>query len=115
MCIYLAVATVWGTADAEVKHPSVEYTEVKGSPFKAWSRSEYIYSFACAPSAKDFFLVNFYPSDPFTCIFSKTSPEFFLLAVVTPVPVWTRRVKQATLLIVTDDLMQVPMLSARRI
>ena len=30
------------------------------------------------PPARDFFLANFYPSGPFfTCIFSKTSPEFF--------------------------------------
>ena len=31
-------------------------------------------------TAKNFFLVNFYPSGPFTCIFSKTSHEFLLLA-----------------------------------
>ena len=29
-------------------------------------------------TARDFVLANFYPSGPFTCIFSKTSPEFFL-------------------------------------
>ena len=29
-------------------------------------------------TARDFFLANFYPSGLFTCIFSKTSPEFFL-------------------------------------
>ena len=29
-------------------------------------------------TARDFFLANFFPSGPFTCIFSKTSPEFFL-------------------------------------
>ena len=29
-------------------------------------------------TARDFFFANFYPSGPFTCIFSKTSPEFFL-------------------------------------
>ena len=29
-------------------------------------------------TAKDFFLANFYPSGPFTGIFSKTSPNFFL-------------------------------------
>ena len=27
-------------------------------------------------TARDFFFANFYPSGPFTCIFSKTSPEF---------------------------------------
>ena len=29
-------------------------------------------------TARDFFLANFYPSGPFTSIFSKTSPKFFL-------------------------------------
>ena len=28
-------------------------------------------------TARDFFLAYFYPSSPFTCIFSKTSPDFF--------------------------------------
>ena len=28
-------------------------------------------------TARDFFLAYFYPSSPFTCIFSKTSPNFF--------------------------------------
>ena len=32
-------------------------------------------------TARDFFLAYFYPSGSFICIFSKTSPEFFLLAV----------------------------------
>ena len=29
-------------------------------------------------TARDFFLAYFYTSDPFTCIFSKTSPDFSL-------------------------------------
>ena len=29
-------------------------------------------------TARKFFLAYFYPSSPFTCIFSKTSPNFFL-------------------------------------
>ena len=29
-------------------------------------------------TARDFFLANFHPSGPFTCIFSKTSPKFYL-------------------------------------
>ena len=28
-------------------------------------------------TARDFFLAYFYSSGPFTCIFSKTSPDFF--------------------------------------
>ena len=35
----------WGAADAEIKVPSSENTELKRSPFKAWSRS--VYSHAC--------------------------------------------------------------------
>ena len=46
------------------------------------------------PAAKDCFLANFYPSGPFTCIFSKTSSELFLCWLwLTPVPVWARRIK----------------------
>ena len=33
-------------------------------------------------SARDFFLAYFYPSSPFTCIFSKTSPDFFPVLAV---------------------------------
>ena len=29
----------WEAADADINVPSVENTELKGSPFKAWSRS----------------------------------------------------------------------------
>ena len=35
----------WGAADAEIKVPSIENTELKDSPFKAWSRS--VYSHTC--------------------------------------------------------------------
>ena len=35
----------WEAADAEIKIPLDENTELKGSPFKAWSKS--VYSHAC--------------------------------------------------------------------
>ena len=35
----------WGAADAEIKVPSGENTELKRSPFEAWSRS--VYSHTC--------------------------------------------------------------------
>ena len=39
-------------------------------------------------TARDFFLAYFYPSGPFTGIFSKTSPDFFLCWLwLTQVPV----------------------------
>ena len=39
------VMTQWGAADAEIKVPSGENTELKRSPFQAWSRS--VYSHTC--------------------------------------------------------------------
>ena len=39
------VSPQWGAADAEIKVPSDENTELKGSPFKAWSRP--VYSHTC--------------------------------------------------------------------
>ena len=42
----LSVSTPqWGAADVEIKVPSGENTELKRSPFKAWSRS--VYSHTC--------------------------------------------------------------------
>ena len=38
-------APQWGAADAEIKVPSGENTELKRSPFQAWSRS--VYSHIC--------------------------------------------------------------------
>ena len=64
----------WGGADTEMKVPSGENTELKRSPFKGWN-SQYIAIHATL-TARDFFLANFYPSSPFTRIFSKTSPDF---------------------------------------
>ena len=93
---YTFVLAQWGAADAEIKVPSVENTELKGFPFKTWSRS--VYSHTCYAYWKGFFLAYFYPSGPYTCIFSKTSPEFFLCWLwLTPVPVQAHRIKQATL------------------
>ena len=42
---FFAHAPQWGAADAEVKVPSDKNTELKGSPFQAWSRS--VYSYVC--------------------------------------------------------------------
>ena len=41
----VAVLPQWGAADAEIKVPSGENTDLKRSPFKAWSRS--VYSYTC--------------------------------------------------------------------
>ena len=53
----------WGTADAEIKVPSGEKTELKRSPFKVWSRS--VYSQTCHAYCQEY-LANIYPSGPFT-------------------------------------------------
>ena len=55
----------WGAADAEIKVPSDENTELKRV-------GQYI-AIHAALTARDFFLAYFYPSGPFTCIcFSKS-------------------------------------------
>ena len=38
-CPLFLSSSLWGAADAEIKVPSDENTELKGSSFKAWSRS----------------------------------------------------------------------------
>ena len=72
------MAPQWGAVDAEMKLPSGENTELKCSPFKAWSRS--VYSQTCYAYCQGF-LSYFYPPGPFTCIFSKPLPIFPVLAV----------------------------------
>ena len=49
----------WGAADAEIKVLSGENTELKRSPFKAWSRSDY--SRTCCAYCKGFLLCLFLP------------------------------------------------------
>ena len=66
----------WGAADAEIKVPSGENTELKRSPYPAWSGR--CMAMHATLAAREFFLAYFYLSSPFTCIFSKTSPNFFL-------------------------------------
>ena len=43
-CFY-TISPQWGAADAEIKVPSGENTELKRSPFKVWSRSVYSYTY----------------------------------------------------------------------
>ena len=43
--VIMLISAQWGAADAEIKVPSGENTELKRSPFKAWSRS--VYSHTC--------------------------------------------------------------------
>ena len=70
----------WGAADAEIKVPSGENTELKRSPFKAWSRS--VYSHTCYAYCQRFLTCLFLP---FQCIhlhlFQNLSRFFPMLAV----------------------------------
>ena len=77
--VSLRPAPQWGAADAEIKVPSRENTELERSPFKAWSRS--VIAIHATFTARDFFLANFYPSGPFTCIFPKPLLIFPVLPV----------------------------------
>ena len=43
--VYYTKKPQWGAADTEIKVPSGENTELKRSPFKAWSKS--VYSHTC--------------------------------------------------------------------
>ena len=62
----------WGAADVEIKVPSVQNTQLEGSPFKG----QYIAIHATL-TARDFFLAYFYPSGAFTCIFFQNLSRAF--------------------------------------
>ena len=54
---------------------SSENTELKRSPFTAWSRSVYSHTcYAYCQGVLSFLLIS--TPGPFTCIFSKTAPNF---------------------------------------
>ena len=69
----------WGAADAKIKIPSGENTELKRSPFKAWSRS--VYRRTCYAYCQGFLPCLFLPFQSihvhfFFFFFSKISPDF---------------------------------------
>ena len=73
----------WGAADAEIKVPSGENTELKRSPFKAWIAS--VYSHTCYATVRDFFLSYFYFPVHLPAFFQNLSRFFFsLFAVANP-------------------------------
>ena len=76
----------WGAVDAEIKVPSGQNTELKGSPFKAWSRS--VYSLLAALASRDFLLISTLPVH--SLHFFQNLSQFFCLCWLwlTPVPVW---------------------------
>ena len=66
----------WGAADAEIKVPSGENTELNVLPLKP-GVGQYVAIHATL-TAMDFFLADLYSSSPFTCILPKTSSDFFM-------------------------------------
>ena len=85
----------WGAADAEIKVPSVKSTELKGSPFKAWSRS--VYSHTCYAYCKWFFPCLFLTFWSIHLHFFQNLSwllQYWLWLI--PVPVLARRIKQVT-------------------
>ena len=80
-------APQWGAADAEIKTHLVRTQSLNVFPVKP-GVGQYIAIHATL-TAGDIFLAYFYPSGPFTCIFSpKLLPFFFLCWLwLTPVPV----------------------------
>ena len=69
------LAPQWGTADAEIKVPTGENTELKRSPFKAWSRS--VYSHTCYAYCQGFLPCLFLPFWSIHLHFSKNLFPFF--------------------------------------
>ena len=68
----------WGDADAEIKVPSGENTELKRSPFKDWSRSVYSHTYyAYCQGFLSFLPISTLPVHS-PAFFSKTSPNFSL-------------------------------------
>ena len=69
-------APQWGAADAEIKVPSGETTELKRSPFKAWSRS--VYSHICYAYCQGFLPCLFLPFWSIHLHFFQNLSRFFL-------------------------------------
>ena len=68
-----------GPADAEIKAPSGENTELRRSPFRAWSRS--VYSHKCYAYCQGSLPCLFLPFRSIHLHFSQISPEFVCVCV----------------------------------
>ena len=64
----------WGAADAEIEVHLMRTQSSNVLPLKP-GVGQYV-AIRATHTARDFFLAYFYPSGPFTCIFSKPSPDF---------------------------------------
>ena len=70
----------WGAADAEIKVPSGENTELKCSPFKAWRRS--VYSHTCYAYCQGFLSGLFLPFRSIHLHFFQNLSRFFSVLAV---------------------------------
>ena len=73
-------APQWGAADAEIKVPSGENTELKRSPFEAWSRS--VYSHTCYAYCQGFLPCLFLPFQSIHLHFFQNLSRFFPVLAV---------------------------------
>ena len=77
---YVTQTPQWAAADAEIKVPSGENTELKRSPFKTWSRS--VHSHSCYAYCQGFLPCLFLPFRSIRLdFFLKLLPIFPVLAV----------------------------------
>ena len=70
----------WGTADAEIKVPPGENTELKRSPFKAWIRS--VYRLTCYAYCQGFLPSLFLPFQSIHLHFFQNLSRVFPVLVV---------------------------------
>ena len=71
----------WGAVDAEIKVPSGEKTDLKRSPFKAWS-SRSVYSHTCYAYCQGFLPYLFLPFRSVHLHFFQNLSRFFLVLAV---------------------------------
>ena len=77
VCFALEILPLqWGAADAEIKVLPGENTELKRSPFKAWSRS--VYSHTCFAHCQGFLPCLFLPFRLIQLHFFQNLSRFFL-------------------------------------
>ena len=80
VCGLLAELPQWGAADAEIKVPSGENTELKRSPFQAWSRS--VCSHTCYAYCQEFLPRLFLPFRSIHLHFFQNLSQFFPVSAV---------------------------------
>ena len=74
---YQSCPCSWKLRTQKLKTHLVRTRSLNVLPFKP-GVGQYIAIHATLTAREELFLAYFYPSSPFTCIFSKTSPNFFL-------------------------------------